>query len=130
MSKIVTWGHWVVFVLLAISGFSFLTDRIIPDVTEGFYGRTTFYPVHMKFQWSIPFFTCAWGVLKWESWARGLAIALSMTELVAFEVVRTTGIRYRPDRSDMLAIILAVTPSIWAILPSVRAEYIRRNRIA
>jgi hypothetical protein len=130
VSKIVTWGHLVVFVILAISGFSFLTDRIIPDVTEGFYGRTTFYPVYMKFLWSIPFFICAWGILKWESWARGLAIALSMTELVAFEVARTTGIRYRPNGSAMLAIVLAVTPLIWAILPSVRAEYVRRNRVA
>jgi hypothetical protein len=130
VSKIVTSGHWVVFVIMAISGFSFLTDRIIPDITEGLYGRTTLYPVYMKFLWSIPFFICAWGILKWAAWARGLAIALSMTELVALEVARTTGIRYRPDRGAMLAIILAVTPLIWAILPSVRAEYIRRNRIA
>jgi hypothetical protein len=130
MSKIVNWGHWVVFVILAISGFAFLTDRIIPDVAEGFYGRTTFSPVYMKILWSIPFFMCAWGILKWESWARGLAIALCMAELVAFEVSGTTGIRHRPGRSALLAIILAATPLIWTVLPSVRAEYMRRNRIA
>jgi hypothetical protein len=130
VSKIVDWGHWVVFAILAICGFAFFTDRIISDVAEAFYGRTTLTPVYVKFLWSIPFFMCAWGILKWNSWARGLAIVLSMAELVAFEVAGTTGIRHRPGWSALLAIILAGTPLIWTVLPSVRAEYMRRNRIA
>jgi hypothetical protein len=130
MSKLADWGHWVVFVILAINGFAVLTDRIIPDVTEAFYGRATLYPVYMKILWSIPFFMSAWGILKWERWARWLAIGLCMAELVGFEVAGTTGIRHRPDISTLLAIILAATPLIWAFLPSVIAEFMRRNQTA
>jgi len=130
MSKVVNWGRCPVAVILAISGFAFLTDEIIHDVTQEIYGRATFYPVYMRVLWSVPFFMAAWGILRWEGWARALAITLGMVELAGFEITRTTGIRHGINSSAILAIVLAVTPLIWGVLPPVRAEYMRRNRTA
>ena len=130
MSKLVNWGHLLTAVIMAISGFAFLTDRIIHDVTQEIYGRATFYPVYMRVLWSVPFFMSAWGILRWERWARALAITFCMVELAGFEITRTTGIRHGINSSAILAIVLAVTPLIWGVLPPVRAEYMRRNRTA
>ena len=130
MSKLVNWGHWLIAAILAFSGFAFLTDRIIPDLIEGYYGRQTFYPMYMRILWSVPFFVCALGILKWDRWARGLTMTLCMAEFVALEAGGTTGIVNRIERNEVLAMILAFTPLFWLILPSVRDEYKRRNQTA
>jgi hypothetical protein len=130
MSKLVNWGRWVVAAILVIRGFAFLTYRIVPDVIEGYYGRQTFYPVYMRILWSVPFFLCALGILKWDRWALGLATALCVCEIVVINVVGTTGILHQVDRGEVLAMILAGTPLMWLVLPSVQAEFKRRNQIA
>lgn len=130
MSSLVKWGRWLVAAILAVRGFAFLTYRIVPDVIEGYYGRQTFYPVYIRILWSVPFFWCALGILKWDRWARGLAIVLCAAEFVALEAAGTTGIRHRIDRGELLAMILAFAPPFWLLLPSVQAEYKRRSQTA
>ncbi|HXZ11653.1 MAG TPA: hypothetical protein VEG64_04605 [Candidatus Sulfotelmatobacter sp.] len=130
MSRIANWGRWPVALMLTVSGFAFLSDRMISIVTEAIYGHRTVHNVYWGVLCSVPFFLSAWGILSWQRWARLLAMALCMVEVVAFDIGGTTGIRHRIDGGTVLATILAGAPLIWAVLPSVRQEYIRRNQPA
>jgi hypothetical protein len=130
MSKLVNWGRWPIAAILALCGFAYLSDTIFSDVTNGFYGRETFYPVYMKVLWSFPFLMGAWGILTWRSWARGLAILLCTVEVAGFGILGTIGIRHPIDGGELVALMLTCTPPIWAMLPSVRDEYKRRDQTA
>jgi hypothetical protein len=132
MSKIVSWGRWPVAAIMAVSGFSYLFNRIFSDVTEAIYGGGTLYPVYVKILSSLPFFASAWGILNWQRWGCTLAMILGVVEFAALGVEGTVGILHGHglDAGTVPAMVLAVTPPIWVSLPSVREEYVRRNQPA
>jgi hypothetical protein len=126
VSKVVNWGHWVVAALFAVSGGAWLWDSIarLPVVFREHPQEVTYYFVSDAFLWA-PALLCAWGILKWRSWARTLGVILS-----AF-IFAVYGIAFVIARKlDWAMALIYCSALMWLLLPVVGAEYSRRNQIA
>jgi len=130
MSKLVNWGHWLVAAVFTASGLFFMANRILPDLVYAVRGDRSPYPEYIRYLGSLPFFVCAWGILKWENWARDLAIGLSIFELLSIVIVVALAGLHVVDASTVMFTALICVALIWLRLPAVRAEYSRRNQIA
>jgi hypothetical protein len=130
LSKLVNPGHWLVAAIFVASGFVFLYEYIIPDLIYLVRGDRAVYPEYLRYFSALPFFVCAWGILKWESWARDLGIGLSIFELLSVVIIlcfaglRVVGV------SAVVFLALICIKLIWLRLPAVSAEFSRRNQIA
>lgn len=130
MSKVVTWGHWIVAVIFAAYGL-LLGQAVVEDVKNALNVRSfSFYPAYFDGLQSIAFLCCAWGILKWQYWGHRLGIILLLVASVVWMCTDALGsmIDYDPHIWD---VPLAMTPVlVWLLLPPVRSEYSRRNQVA
>jgi drug/metabolite transporter (DMT)-like permease len=134
VTKIVHWGRWAVGVIFILLGADTLVGSSID--ASGLaqqHSRETMYAfvlAHAFLIW-LPAFLCAWGVFKWRAWARRLGIALcaffagvGLGLWIYFQMLG------RRDTPLFVMVLVAGTAFAWLILPSVGAEYSRRNQIA
>ncbi|MGA7916716.1 MAG: hypothetical protein WCA00_15890 [Candidatus Acidiferrales bacterium] len=129
-NKVVNGGRWLVAVLFAVEGAGLVWSTVTGAVDA--LGRSSrgesasFYPVYMDALWSVTTIACAWGILSWQLWARYLALFLSTLDLIAAVVgmffIGTSG----TSVALTLALVLVSAIMIWLLLPSVRAEYVRK----
>jgi hypothetical protein len=133
MSKLVDGGHWAVGAFFLILGLDVLISSLaeVPRLVHQHPQAVTYFVVaHALVLW-IPAFLCAWGVVKWLRRARhlGLALcalfgALGLASSLRFD----TGVRV----NGALLLIALVSCAAFAelLLPAVRVEYSRKNRMA
>ena len=133
MSKVVDWGHWAAGTFFLILALDVLVSSVaeIPGLLRKHPQEVTYYvAAHALFIW-LPALFCAWGVLKWRSWARNLGIvlcALFGALGFAFAFYSSSGIRV--SWALLLMALASCSVFAWLLLPSVRAEYSRRNQLA
>ena len=135
MSKIVSWGHWIVgtfFILLSarmlLPDFAGLPKLI--QLLRHYPPYMTYFAVDEALTWVLVLI-CGLGILRWWQWARILGIVLSAYLLALFA---DAWIDFHPvSRGSWRLVLLVLTfcgVLIWLFLPAVRVEYLRRKQIA
>jgi hypothetical protein len=136
MSRAVDWGHWIAGAFFAFLGASGLWYGLtgIPKIMGRHSGEMTYYFISELFL-CVAGILLAWGLLKWRLWARKLGIGISILLASAFSYAFGMNLHSVYDVMKFRAtpIIHGVAVGfvlVWLLLPSVRAEYARRNQIA
>ncbi len=134
MSKLVSWGRWLVAAFLGIEGFSLLVGsviRIIYGVIRARHGEpVSFYSEYMDLLWSIPLLLCARGVMKWRPWAHHLALFVAIVNLGIAVPVFFLFPRGGFGIEMALITLVAASMATWLLLPTVRTEYRQREQVA
>jgi hypothetical protein len=134
MSKLVTWGHWVVSGVFAALGGRYLVMAFlrIPELIRITRAGTFSYSLSGKVVLWVPLLVCAWGLWKWRWWGHVIAISLaglialaSLLELVSVLVSAQYHTVYW-----IFVTLLAGGIFLWLLLPEVRTSYWRGNQIA
>ncbi len=124
MNKFVSWGHFVVAALFAIVAFADLSLALIRFLHSGHIlvaasrqvnTPTNHFPIS-----AILFLACAWGILKWRTWAHTLAIVVCAVDMLLLFLVPHTG-----GLSTSLVVLMLLFAAIlsWLLTPSVRARF-------
>ena len=131
MSRLVTWGHWVIAAVLATKGSGTLYE-IIRQFPRAWRDRdVTSYPTdYLILVLCALYFACAWGVLNWRKWAYISAIALSLSELAVFATMAVMDWSAAIVTSIVLWSALNGAVLAWLVLPPVRSNYLQRRRTA
>jgi hypothetical protein len=136
VSKIVSWGHWLLALFSAILGLYSLAAFVFAVVMSrtlwqsGSSEHSAFVFVGVNLVAWLPLLLCAWGILKLRAWGYMLAIIACgfaiLTELETLVFFGFTRIR----ASEIAKFTAACLVVAWLLLPSVRAAYWDRERIA
>ena len=142
MSKIVSWGRWLVAISFAYQGLGilFVIEAIVVFVALKLNERMLF-PALFALAVSAPLLACAWGIIKMRGWAYRLAIAFAFLEVLAAILTvlawraKVTwlylgGISVHIGPGFILALLPVTLSLVWLLLPSVRTAYWRRERLA
>lgn len=123
MSKIVTWGHWIVGLLAAAVAAEIIggiIDSTVRMYRAGGFGLEDSGWIFLGFGFALVCALCAWGILRWRSWGHVLAVGISAFALFVGNEALLVG------DSGPLFPIAALLVLVWLLLPSVRAVYWRR----
>jgi hypothetical protein len=116
VSKFVDWGHWVLAVMLTVSGVQYVFRSV--QRHEGL-----FWPL-------LDAALCAllvWGVVTWANWAHALLVLLCGLVPLAF-LLAGPGLNGLSKISEITAVMIAIAILCWLLLPAVRREYWRPER--
>jgi putative Mn2+ efflux pump MntP len=131
VSKVVSWGHWLVSAVFVVLGVDVIWSTLtaIPrdlqehpqDITYRFASSALFCALVA---------TCAWGLLKWCVWGHALALTICILAIL-FELFLMIVYRnFQLSPSQLAGIAVPVLIGAWLLLPSVRAAYWHRERLA
>jgi len=123
VNKIVDWGRRVAALLSAVLGLYSLAMLVFPlAISKRLDGAMALAVISVGVMAWLPPLVCAWGILKVRAWAYVLAM---MTTALAVPDLVFGG--FRGMRATAVGGCLIVA---WLLLPPVRGEYWRRERVA
>jgi hypothetical protein len=133
MSKLVDGGHWAVGAFFLILGLDVLISSLaeVPGLVRKHPQAVIhFVAAHALVLW-LAAFLCAWGVVKRLRRARRLGLALG----ALFGALRlASSLRFdsgvRVNGALLLAALVSCAAVAGLLLPAVRVEYSRKNRMA
>src|ERR1700731_4588272 len=127
ISKVVTWGHWVVGLLFAAVGIDCLFYAYVQGVpglaimAHGY--RPNFFISYPTIILWIPLFFSTWGIWKWRRWGHVLAMVvcsfLILTTMYRFASLRASGF----IGTEIIGSLIVCSILTWLLLPTVRAKY-------
>jgi DMSO/TMAO reductase YedYZ heme-binding membrane subunit len=131
VSKVVNWGHWLVSAAFVALGADAIWSALtaIPrnlrehpqDITYRFASSALFCALVVS---------CAWGILKWRVWGHALALTVCIL-VVLFDLLFLIAYRdFELSFSRFAGIAAPILIAAWLLLPSVRAAYRQRERLA
>lgn len=129
MNKVISWGRWPVAAVYVIIGLSFLWVALQSEFGQFRRGDfQSFYPLYEAIIWSTSFLLCAWGILKWRRWAYVLALALAICGLLVAGLAFVALGENRFSVALILPEVFVCSTLFWLLLPTVRAEYWRKEQ--
>jgi hypothetical protein len=124
MNKFVSWGHLAVAALFAIVAFADLSLALVRFLHSGHILEAAFREVNNSTNHfpvsAILFLACAWGILKWRTWAHTLAIVVCAVDLALLFLIPHTG---GLSTSLVVLMLLFAATLLWLLMPSVRARF-------
>jgi hypothetical protein len=136
VSKIVSWGHWLVALFSAVLGLYSLAAFVFAVIVSRDVWRSApsdhsaLVMVRMNVVAWLPLLLCAWGILRLRAWGYMLAIiACGYAILAELETLVLMGFT-RIRASEIVTFTAACLVVAWLLLPSVRAAYWGKEQIA
>ena len=131
MSKIVTWGHWLVAAVLATKGMGLLYEMVAYFPRAWRHPHTLTYPTdYLTVALCLLYLACGWGILKWRKWAYIFTVTLSLLEIALFVAIVAMDWSATLVTSIILWTALNCAVVTWLILPMVRTTYQQRQATA
>ena len=132
MSKIASWGRWLVAAFFGAKAVALLYEMIVATPHAWRHPDTLSYPTdYVGASLCALYAAGAWGILNWRSWGRKMALVTTCLEAVAIDllVLATYGFAIFNPRMIVFA-ALELAALIWLLLPAVRVEFSNRVQVA
>ena len=130
MSRIASWGHWVVAAFLGAEGDHRVVVRALGLIHSARVGEPAESLVAKGFGQAVSLVLLLLiirGVLTWANWTRTLLVIYFGFSCLVFTATVVFGGVREFEAPDMLNLIVAATAFAWLLLPSVRAAYLNEG---